>query len=262
MQYELTMRRILILAIGLLLPTAGNAAAQTGSGSLREVPFLPGETMEYAVSYGVVPAGTMTLEVDDLETFSGRPAYHFLFSAESNRAVSYLYELEQEEEAWFDAQELYSLKYERHSKENDKQRTREYRFDQQRHLRVEPDGDTRPASPRAVDQLSMVYFVRLLPFQPGARFTLRNQADPDDNPIGIEVLKTERVKVPAGTFETYVLKLDLRTDSGIFKKGGDNRIWITTDSRHMPVKLSSRIGLGNFQAELIEYSAGEPVARS
>lgn len=252
------MRHILIL----LLSTAGSAAAQTHSGALREVPFLPGETMEYAVSYGVVPAGTMTLAIEDLETFSGRPAYHFVLSAESNRAVSFLYELEQEEESWFDAQELYSLKYERHSQENDKTRTREYRFDQQRHLRVEPDGETKPASPRAVDQLSMIYYLRLLPYRPGARFTLRNQADPEDNPIGIEVLKSERVKVAAGTFDTYVLKLDLRTDTGVFKRGGDNRIWVTTDARHVPVKLSSKIGLGNFQAELVEYSAGEAVARS
>ncbi|HUP00452.1 MAG TPA: DUF3108 domain-containing protein [Gemmatimonadota bacterium] len=249
-----------LLGIG-LLSTAGSVSAQTHPGLLREVSFLPGETMDYAVSYGVVPAGTMKLEVQDLETFMGRPAYHFAFSAESNRAVSFLYQLEQTEEAWFDAQELYSLKYERRSTENDKTRTQEYRFDQERLLRIEADGNTKPASPRAVDQLSMIYYLRLLPYQPGARFTLRNQADPEDNPIAIQVLKIERVKVPAGTFETYVLKLDLTTDSGVFKKGGENRVWVTVDGRHIPVKLSSKIGLGNFQAELVEYSAGSPVAR-
>jgi hypothetical protein len=102
--------------------------------------------------------------------------------------------------------------------------------------------------------------IRLLPFEPGAKFTLRNLADPEDNPLGIQVLKKERVKVPAGTFETYLLKLDFKTNHGMFKKGGENLIWVTADDRHMPVKLSSKMGLGKFRAELVEFSAGRTIA--
>ena len=88
---------------------------------------------------------------------------------------------------------------------------------------------------------------------------LRNQADPNDNPLTIEVLKQERIKVPAGSFDTYVLDLDVTTDGGLFKKGGENRIWVTTDARHVPVKISSRIGVGSFEAELVDYARGAPV---
>jgi hypothetical protein len=253
------MNRMMILLLISLLAGAVTASGQTHSTAGGTAPFRPGEELEYAVSYGAIPAGTMELRVEDLETFAGRPAYHFVSNAESNKAVSFLYELDQVEEAWFDAEHKYSLKYTRRSTENDKTRDKEVVFDQQRQLRIEADGDTGPASPRAVDQLSMIYFLRLLPYETGARFTLRNQADPDDNPIGIRVLKSERIKVPAGAFETYVLQLDLTTDSGVFKKGGDNRVWVTTDARHVPVRFSSKIGLGNFQAELVKYTAGKPV---
>lgn len=246
-----------LLSIGLLL-AAATVHGQTAP--TRDIPFHPGERLEFAVSYGVVPAGTMELKIEDLETLNGRPAYHFISSAESNRAVSFLYELDTDEEAWFDAHELYSLKYKRRSIENDKTRIKEYVFDQKRQVRIDGEGETESASPRAVDQLSMIYYLRLLPFEPGARFSLRNQADPGDNPIGIRVLKKERVKVPAGAYETYVLQLDLTTDSGVFKKGGENRVWVTTDARHVPVKFSSKIGLGTFQAEMVEYTAGKPVA--
>lgn len=251
------MKRMTTLLLICLLAAAGTAYGQTHSTAGESAPFRAGEELEYAVSYGAIPAGTMELRVEDLETFAGRPAYHFVSNAESNKAVSFLYELAQVEEAWFDAELKYSLKYTRRSTENDKTRDKEVVFDQQRQLRIESDGDTSPASPRAVDQLSMIYFLRLLPYELGARFTLRNQADPDDNPLEIRVLKTERIKVPAGAFETYVLKLDLKTDSGVFKKGGDNRVWVTTDARHLPVKFSSKIGLGNFQATLVEYDAGK-----
>ncbi len=236
------------------------AAAQTQVSHRRELAFKPGERMEYAVSYGPVPAGSMTLEVVDLTSYAGRPAYHFTSEIESNRAVSYIYEIASDEDAWLDAEELYSLRYKRQSVENDRSHDRDYTFDQERHLRIEPDGDTRPTSPRAVDQLSMIFYLRLLPYGEGTKFTLRNQADPDDNPIIIRVLKKERLKVPAGTFETWVVELHLVTDSGVFKKGGDNRIWLTADERHIPVKLSSKVGLGSFQAELVSYEPGQSIS--
>jgi hypothetical protein len=247
-------------ALALLFLQTPSMDAQTQVPHDRELAFLPGERLEYVVSYGPVPAGSMELEVEDLTSYDGRPAYHFASQIVSNRAVSYVYEIEAEEEAWLDAEKMYSLRYKRDAVENDRARDRDYTFDQQRHLRIEPDGDTKPASPRAVDQLSMVYYLRLLPYVQGAKFTLRNQADPDDNPITLRVLKKERLKVPAGTFETWVVEMTLVTDSGVFKKGGDNRIWFTADERHLPVKMTSKVGLGSFRVELVKYEPGEPAA--
>ncbi|HJU86359.1 MAG TPA: DUF3108 domain-containing protein, partial [Gemmatimonadota bacterium] len=225
-------RPLCALAFAGLLATAAPAAGQT-QGGIRSAPFYPGESMEYSVGYGGVPAGSLEIGIDKLDTLEGRPAYHIVFRAESNRAISYLYDIASTEESWFDAREFYSLRYRRESTENDKTRTKEYVFDQRRQVRIEPDGDVSPASPRAVDQVAMFYYVRLLPLEPGARFVLRNQADPDDNPLTIEVLKKERIRVPAGSYDAFVLDLDVKTDGGLFKKGGENRIWVTTDPRHV-----------------------------
>lgn len=249
---------ILLAALALaIVGLAAPAAAQTNS--IRSAPFYPGESMEYAVGYGRLPAGSLEIGIEELDTLDGRPAYHIVFQAASNQAISYIYDINSREESWFDAREFYSLRYRRESTENDKTRTKEYVFDQQRQVRIEPDGDVSPASPRAVDQVAMFYYVRLLPLEPGSKFVLRNQADPDDNPLTVEVLKRERVKVPAGTFDAYVLDLDVKTDGGLFKKGGENRIWVTTDARHVPVKISSKVGIGSFEAELVDYARGAPV---
>lgn len=235
------------------------ASAQTRVADDHGVAFNPGERLEYAVSYGPVPAGSMELRVVELAPLGDRTAYHFASEVESNRAVSYVYEIESREDAWLDADRLHSLKYRRDSVEKGKERDRDYTFDQERHVRVDADGETRPTSPNAVDQLSMIYYLRLLPYDQGSKFTLRNQADPGDNPLTVRVLKRERIKVPAGTFDTWVLELGLQTDSGVFKKGGDNRLWVTADARHLPVKISSKIGLGNFVADLVRYEPGQAV---
>lgn len=248
----------ILLGLSILLP--GTVAAQTDTAaSLRSLAFKPGEQLEYSISYGVVPAGKMTLEVDELTQFAGRPAYRFLSDLETNPALSFVYAMESAEEALFDAAELYSLRYQRTAVENEKQRDRDYRFDQENHVIVHASGETKPTSERAVDQLSILYFLRLLPLETGSRFTLRNLADPDDNPLRIRVLKEERVKVPAGTFDTYVLELDFQTDSGVFKRGGDNRIWLSADEHRVPVQLTSKVGMGSFRAELVRFSAGDTV---
>jgi hypothetical protein len=242
----------------LLALFAGSATAAAQSGH-APIPFQPGERMAYSVNYGVIPAGQLTIRVEGLETYQGRSAYHLVSEAQSNRAVSVLYQLASREESWLDAEGLYSLRYRRVSTENDKTREKDVRFDQQRHLRIEADGDTQPASPRAVDQLAMIYYMRTLPVAPGKIFLLRNQADPDDNPVRVSVLKRERIKVPAGAFDTYVVDIEVKTDSGVFKKGGENRVWVTADARRIPVKISSKVGIGSFTAELVEYSRGRPV---
>lgn len=252
------MRRIPLILFALAASIgAPPVSAQTATG-LR-APFHPGESMEYSVRYGVVPAGTLEIRIEELDTLEGRPAYHFVFTAESNKAISYVYDINSVEESWFDAREFYSLRYKRQSTENDRTRLKEYSFDHDRNVRIEPDGDVEPTSPRAVDQVAMFYYVRLLPLEPGSKFVLRNQADPDDNPLTVTVLKKERIRVPAGSFDTYVLDLDVKTDGGLFKKGGENRIWVTADALHVPVRISSKIGLGSFQAELVDYARGAPV---
>lgn len=253
------MNRFLVIGTLASLLAAAPTLAQDGGGTVQ-VPFAPGERMEYSVGYGPLPAGSLRIAVDDLVTYEGSPAYHIVFDAKTNRAVSFVYDLDTREESWLDARHLYSLRYRRHAIENDRTRVSDTRFDQKRHVRIDEEGNEKPTSPRAVDQLSMIYFLRLLPLDQGVKYVLENQADPDDNPIKVRVLKKDRVRVPAGTFETWVLDLDVKTDSGMFKKGGENRIWVTADARHVPVKISSKIGLGSFTAELTDYTAGQPVA--
>lgn len=250
-------RHILTLATLSTLLAVAPAAAQNGSGGSRpSAPFQPGEQLRYSVEYGVMPAGTMEIRIDGLETYEGRPAYHIVFEAETNRAVSFVYKLDTTEESYFDAERYHSLYYRRTGTENDRARTREYRFDQENHLRIEGDGEAKPASPNAVDQLAMMYYIRLIPLERGAKYKLTNQADPGDNPLTIKVVKRERIKVPAGTFDTVLLDLDVRTDSGMFKKGGENRVWVTADARRIPVKVSTKIGLGHFVAQLVEFTRG------
>jgi hypothetical protein len=67
----------------------------------------------------------------------------------------------------------------------------------------------------------------------------------------VQVLRKERIRVPAGEFNTIVVKPILKSE-GIFLKTGDIYIWATDDDVKLPVKLKSKAVIGSFTAVLVE----------
>ncbi|WP_456397258.1 DUF3108 domain-containing protein [Desulfurobacterium sp.] len=73
----------------------------------------------------------------------------------------------------------------------------------------------------------------------------------------VKILGKEKVKVPAGTFETYKCSLSSEvTPKGVFKMKGDVYMWLTTDKSHIPVKISGDITIGSVSAELERLKKG------
>jgi hypothetical protein len=67
--------------------------------------------------------------------------------------------------------------------------------------------------------------------------------------VKVEVLRKERVRVPAGTFDTILIKPLLKSE-GIFSRKGDIYIWLTDDEKRVPVKVRSKVKIGSVTAEL------------
>jgi len=67
----------------------------------------------------------------------------------------------------------------------------------------------------------------------------------------VQVLRKERIRVPAGKFDTIVAKPIVKSE-GIFPKIGDITIWATDDDKKLPVMLKSKATIGYFKAVLVE----------
>ena len=65
----------------------------------------------------------------------------------------------------------------------------------------------------------------------------------------VQILRKEKVSVPAGEFNTIVIKPLLKSE-GIFVRKGDMYIWLTDDERKLPVIVKSKIKVGHFTAKL------------
>ena len=66
----------------------------------------------------------------------------------------------------------------------------------------------------------------------------------------VSVLKKDIIKVTGmGEISALIIKPELKSE-GLFKKTGDILIWLTDDDRKVPVRVETRIPVGNVVAEL------------
>ena len=99
------------------------------------------------------------------------------------------------------------------------------------------------------DLFSALYALRLKELQLGST---QKTIIGDDNKIKeveSKVLKLETVDVPAGRFPAW--KIDTRSLlGGLFRDGGEFRIWLSADDRKAPIKFEVKVKLGHVEGKL------------
>ena len=101
------------------------------------------------------------------------------------------------------------------------------------------------------------HFIRTRSFKVGDSFELAAVSGKKKYKLRVLCHGKEKVKVPAGEFETLVVEPVLK-DDGLFKAKGKLTIWLTDDEVHMPVKMQSKIPVGSIKAELLSRSGKGP----
>jgi hypothetical protein len=110
-----------------------------------------------------------------------------------------------------------------------------------------------------LDEASFLFFLRSIPLEVGQTYTFDRYFKPERNPVTVVVERTEQVKVPAGTFNTIVVRPIIKT-SGIFGEGGRAEVWFTDDSTRTLVQLKSKLKFGSLNLYLRNRQVGAPWA--
>ena len=58
-----------------------------------------------------------------------------------------------------------------------------------------------------------------------------------------------------GKIRSFKVNLDIKHLSGVFKKSADAElvVWFSADQRRIPVKVRSKVAVGHFTLELVDY---------
>jgi uncharacterized protein DUF3108 len=240
-----------LIAIGLVaIGVATTMQAQTSSSTTAadSRPFVVGERLSYDVHFGPIKVGTGSMEVRGIDTVRGRPAYHTTFRITGGIP---LYSVDDVFESWFATDDLASLRFVQDQNEGSKEREHRYEIYPERRTYddLTDDKAEQPSVADPLDDGSFVYFVRTVPLEVGKTYEFQRYFKPDRNPVTIRVLRRERVKVPAGTFDAVVIQPVIKT-KGVFSEDGHAELWISDDAHRMILQMKSRLSFGSLDLYL------------
>jgi hypothetical protein len=206
------------------------------------------------VDYGFYKAGTATMSVLGTENVNGGLCYRIQTTAESNDFITKVFKVRDKVETYIDVRGLFSRRFEK--------RLREGNYNSDEFIDIYHDRMIALSTKekRALvevplyvqDILSTLYYIRTLDLQVGKTETIETYADGKVYPLKVMVHKKEKVEVPAGTFMCYQVEPILKSE-GIFRQKGRLVVWLTDDKHKMPVKMTSKVTIGNIATKLESY---------
>lgn len=250
----------LLLLSALFLPPEIGAQDSPWSGSALEravapVPFGPGELKRYDVRLGRIRVGEGSMEVGPLDYVRGHRSYALTMRIEGGIPLA---RVNDRMDSWLDIQSLNSHRFVQDLNQIRTHRYRHYEFypEEGRYTQNGVDEELELASVDPLDDVSFLYYVRSLPLEVGAVYTLDRYFRESGNPVVVEVVRKDQVTVPAGTFNTVVVRPTIQT-SGLFGEGGEAEIHFSDDARRIMVMMTSRVPvMGSLSLHLNEYTPG------
>lgn len=239
------------VAVSGALARPGTAQENAAPSGAAPVPFLVGEHLTYDVRFGAIKVGTARMRVIGIEPIRDQPAWHVLFTLSGG---TFFYKVDDVYESWMDVRTLNSLRYVQRFDQGSREGVRQYEIFPERSVFQEVFKKNRimPSVADPLDDGSFLFFIRTVPLEVGQTYQFNRYFKPDRNPVTIRVLRRERVRVPAGTFNAIVIQPIIKT-SGIFSEGGAAEIWLSDDDKRMMLQMKSRLSFGSLNLFLRSY---------
>ena len=214
--------------------------------------FPSNEKLRFEVAWEFIVVGHASMDVAGIESVGGRPAYHIFTEARSTPFFDVFYKVRNTNESWIDTESLCSLKYAAVSDEKDSRKVETELFDQINHTFLILGKDKSGTIPAWVqDVLSSLYYIRTKDLGVGQEYVFDTQSGDTSWPLRVKVLKKEKIRVPAGRFDCFVVEPSIREGAGIFQAKGKLLVWLTADAKKIPVRMRSEIAVGSIDARLI-----------
>ena len=104
---------------------------------------------------------------------------------------------------------------------------------------------------QVLDTLSGIYYLRNRRLTVGKTETLQIYDSECYAEVPVEILRREELRLPNLTKVSTLVVRPLQKTAGIFRRSGEVLIWMTDDEHKVPVKIVTRIALGQVTAELV-----------
>ncbi len=209
-------------------------------------------------------AGEAELSLSDTVEYKGKKALKIEFTAISSGAFARLVGIKVEDKYEFftDPDTFCTFKAFKQEREGKRRRDIEVVYLPETHQlhireldmamtppRVKRDEDRKNIPECVKDIFSALYSARHRDLFPGARYTTIVGDNDKVKEVEIRVEKSEDIQTPAGSFKAW--KVDtISLVGGLFKQGGQLKVWLTADEKKVPVRLEVKVNLGTVSGKL------------
>ncbi len=219
--------------------------------------FRGGEELKLRVTYlGFIPAGSITMKVKEV-SYRGKRAYHFVAEAEASPFFAFFTNFRSIFESYMDARNLYSLRFQEHTRSGKNVDERLTLYDQENGI-AETSEEGQPGSRKVKiekntqDFLSAFYFLRAKEFKVDEDFIINLNDRKKNYEIDVKILRKEELKVPAGRFTAYVAEVKA-TRAGKNEPGITLTVWMSDDVRKLPLLIRAKTRIGPMKVSLIDF---------
>ena len=226
-------------------PLAGDAVGRMAAG----------ERASYELRLGGRAIGTGSLEVVGAEQIDGHAVLRTRLQVSGQVLFA---RVDDTFESWIDPVRLFSRRFVQDQKELTSTRYRDYLMSPEKKTfrRADAVSDEAMSSDEPLDDVSFLFYARTLPLRVGDVDTIPRYFKPGHIVI-LRVLRTERVTVPAGTFQTIVVQPTITNAGGLFGQGGHAELFFSDDATRTLVQLKSKVPIiGSLSLHLREYRRG------
>ncbi len=237
----------------LCLPALAGAAPFTA--------FRDGETFTYKVGFAIFGrAGDIVISAHD-ERKDGADVVRVTTDTKSHGFVRAVYAFDNKAEVLLDKASGRLLHVKESGADPKRATDTEITFDYKTRVaqytdRVRPDRSAGVPIPEGnpVDLISALVQTRDWNLKPGEKRDVMVQFGSDFYPLSIKAEDYEEVRTPLGTYRTLVLVPRMEKDpKGLFKKGGQIKVWISQDASNLPVKMHLKLNFGTATLLLSDY---------
>jgi len=231
--------------------------------------FRVGEKLKFKIKFGIFKAGEATMEVEKEVPMPGNHrAFRVVSKARSAKFFDKFFKVRDSMATFIDTRGIFSWRFFKHQREGSYKvdldvnydqlhgiaHVKKIRYNDDDKMTIRKKEDVKiPIPPYVVDILAAFYYVRTQHLEVGMPISLPSHDNKKIYDMRVIVQRKEKVKVPAGTFECFLVQPQLKGEA-LFKQKGKLWLWLTADQYKIPVKMKSKALVGSITTELIEMS--------
>lgn len=222
----------------------------------RVFPFHPGEKLTYKATWGIIPAGELTVEVLPKETINNIESYHFVMIAKTSKVVDLLYKIRERQDSYVDIGMTHSILY-RKKTESQHPRDESIMFNWEKMESTYTNfGQSNPPMrvlPGTFDPLALFYALR---FRVLKENSVIRVPVTDGHKVSIEIVvdigKRDAIEIEGKMYDTIEVTPNMEMVNKLRKKNDNPQLkaWVTADEKKIPLKIRARVGIISFDFDL------------